>query len=86
MTTKATTTYAVNGFAIRELRKRAGISVADLAERVGVQRPYVAKIELGHSRRVSPAVFKGIVLALAIEDPRAILNDPHSGALIQVPA
>lgn len=72
----ATTTYEVNGFALRELRKRSGLGVADLAAQVGVQRPYIAKIELGHSRRVSPKVFNALLAALVIEDRRALLANP----------
>lgn len=71
------TTYEINGFALRELRKRSGLAVADLAEQIGVQRPYIAKIELGHSRRVSPKVYKALLEALVIEDRRVLLANPH---------
>lgn len=71
------TTVEVNGFAIRELRIRSGLSVVDLAERVGVKRPYIAKIELGHSQRVSPKVFTTLLSALSIEDRRVLLANPH---------
>lgn len=74
------TTVEVNGFAIRELRIRSGLSVVDLAERVGVKRPYIAKIELGHSPRVSPKVFAGILAALSIQDRRVLLANPHGAA------
>jgi transcriptional regulator with XRE-family HTH domain len=74
------TTIEVNGFALRELRKRSGLGVADLAEQIGVQRPYIAKIELGHSRRVSPKVYKALLAALVIEDRRALLANPHGAA------
>ena len=71
------TTVEVNGYALREIRNRSGIGVAELAQAVGVQRPYVAKIELGHSRRVSPKVFNALLAALAITDRRVLLADPH---------
>lgn len=71
------TTVEVNGFALRELRVRSGVGVADLAARAGVQRPYIAKIELGHSRRVSPKVFNELLSALAITDRRVLLANPH---------
>lgn len=71
------TTVEVNGYALRELRMRTGIGVAELAEQVGVQRPYIAKIELGHSRRVSPKVYTAILSALAIQDRRVLLANPH---------
>lgn len=72
------TTIEVNGYALRELRMRSGIGVADLAEQVGVQRPYIAKIELGHSRRVSPKVYNSILSALAINDRRVLMANPHT--------
>lgn len=74
------TTVEVNGYAIREIRVRTGIGVADLAKTVGVQRPYIAKIELGHSQRVSPKVFNALLSALAITDRRVILANPHGAS------
>lgn len=75
------TTVEVNGFAIREIRIRSGLGVAELATSVGVQRPYIAKIELGHSRRVSPKVFTAILAALSITDRRVLLANPHGAEL-----
>lgn len=82
------TTVEINGFAVRELRVRSGLSVVDLARAVEVQRPYIAKIELGHSPRVSPKVFKAILAALSINDRRALLANPHGEAaeLEDIPA
>lgn len=77
------TTIEVNGYALRAIRKLSGVEVAELAERIGVQRPYVTKIEVGHSHRVSPKVFNAILAALAIEDRRALLANPHGIALEQ---
>lgn len=74
------TTIEVNGYAIRELRMRSGLAVAELAKQIDVQRPYVAKIELGHSRRVSPKVFNALLSALTIQDRRALLANPHGVA------
>lgn len=79
MSTTATT-IEVNGYALRELRIRSGLGVAELAAQVGVQRPYIAKIELGHSRRVSPKVFNALLSALSINDRRALLANPHGVA------
>lgn len=76
MSTTATT-IEVNGFALRELRVRSGLGVLDLAKQVGVQRPYIAKIELGHSRRVSPRVYNALLSALSITDRRVLLANPH---------
>ena len=78
------TTVAINGYALRELRVRSGIGVADLAEQVGVQRPYIAKIELGHSRRVSPKVYNALLSALAIEDRRVLMANPYIDDVEQV--
>ncbi len=75
------TTVEINGFALRELRVRTGLSVADLATQVGVQRPYVAKIELGHSHRVSPKVFNALLSALAITDRRVLMANPHGASI-----
>lgn len=80
------TTVEVNGYALRELRVRSGIGVADLAETVGVQRPYIAKIELGHSQRVSPKVFNALLSALAITDRRVLMANPHGASDMQVSA
>jgi len=71
------TTIEINGYALRELRMRSGLGVAEFAAQVGVKRPYIAKIELGHSKRVSPAVFNAILSTLTIADRRALLAHPH---------
>lgn len=71
------TTIEIHGPAVREIRVRSGMSVADLAIAAGVKRPYIAKIELGHSRRVSPKVFNAVVAALGITDRRAIVANPY---------
>lgn len=86
MASTSSTTYEVNGFALREIRKRSGVEVAELAARVGVQRPYIAKIELGHSQRVSPKVFNAILSALVIEDRRSLLANPHGAADLEASA
>ena len=77
MSTPATrTTIEVNGFALREIRLRTGPGVADLADQIGVTRSYLAKIELGHSTRVSPKVFAALMVALDVKDRRALLANP----------
>jgi transcriptional regulator with XRE-family HTH domain len=70
-------TVEINGFLIRELRKRDHITVVELAERVGIQRPYMVKIETGRNRRVSFKVFNALIAAFAIEDHRALLSKPY---------
>lgn len=79
MSTTATT-VEVNGYALRELRIRSGLGVMELATQVGVKRPYIAKIELGHSRRVSPKVFNALLESLSITDRRVLLANPHGTA------
>lgn len=74
------TTVEINGFALRELRIRSGLGVVELATRIGVKRPYIAKIELGHSQRVSPRVFNELLSALAIQDRRVLMANPHGAA------
>lgn len=71
------TTIEINGYALRELRMRSGLGVAELAAQVEVKRPYIAKIELGHSQRVSPKVFNALLSALTISDRRVLLAHPH---------
>lgn len=71
------TTVEINGFVVRALRIRDGLGVQGLADRVGVKRPYIAKIELGHSQRVSPKVFNALLAAFSIDDRRVLLANPH---------
>lgn len=77
---KTPTTVEINGYAVREIRIRSGLAVAELAQAVTVQRPYIAKIELGHSRNVSPKVFKALLDALSINDRRVLLANPHGAS------
>lgn len=74
------TTIEVHGPAIREIRIRSAIGVAELADAVGVKRPYIAKLELGLSRRVSPRVFNALIAALDIKDRRAIVVNPYGAS------
>lgn len=76
----STTSVAVNGPAIREIRSRSSLDMAELAARVGVERAYITKLELGHSRRVSPKVFNALVAALSITDRRALMAQPYGDA------
>lgn len=85
MTTQTPTTIEVNGYALREIRVRSGIGVRELAEQVGATRAYIAKIELGHSQRVSPKVYNALLAALTIADRRSLLANPHA-AVEAVPA
>lgn len=71
---------AVNGPAIREKRMDLRIGVEDLAKEVGISRAYLAKIELGHSKKVSVEVLDKLERALMVRDRRAFLADPHAPA------
>lgn len=73
-------TVEVHGPALRELRIRSGLGTEELAEMAGVKRPYITKLELGHSRRVSPRVFQALLSALSIKDRRALLADPFGAS------
>lgn len=80
------TTVEVNGFVVRELRIRDGLSVQELADRTGVQRPYIAKIELGHSQRVSPKMFAALLSTFSLNDRRVLLANPHASGPVLVTA
>lgn len=57
---------------IGELRKRAGLTQADLADRVGITRPYLSQLENGE-RNLSANLHRRIVDALSI-DPTTIVE------------
>lgn len=67
---------AINGFALRVIRERTGIKVADLATALGCDRSYITKIEIGTSKRVGVDFYKLLLQHLAIEDHRALLATP----------
>jgi transcriptional regulator with XRE-family HTH domain len=68
----------INGPAVREMRKHIGITPARLAAEIDVSVEYMRKIELGHSRTVSPEVYDRLCWALRLSDRRVLLADPHS--------
>lgn len=81
------TTVEINGFVVRALRGRDGLSMQELADRVAEalgRKPgdentytYVRKIETGNTRRVSPKVFNALLSAFSLEDRRVLLANPH---------
>ncbi len=75
---RSTPTVEVHGFALRVIREARGRKVQELADSLGVTRSYVAKIELGHSRRVSEVFYSRLLAELRIEDHRALLASPHA--------
>lgn len=76
----ARTTVEINGYALREIRVRTGVGVQALAHQVGCARSYIARMETGHTSRVSPEMFKALTRALNIEDERALMAFPHAAA------
>lgn len=58
------TTYTVNGRKVRELRKEAGLEVAELAERAGISRRFLSHIENGTRPRMRPTRFQRLRNAL----------------------
>lgn len=72
---------AINGAAVREIRKRLGIRAEDLADEVGISREYVVSIETGRRIAVSQTVYKDICIALRIDDVRAIAGHPNETAI-----
>lgn len=56
----------VNGDMVRWLRMRNDQEMSELAERVGVTRPYINKIETGKSSQVSVKVFRALREALGL--------------------
>lgn len=71
--TQASTAIPVNGPVLRELRKRAGLSIGDLAEAVGKDRSWITKIEVS-ARDVSPELFDQLLRTLRIQDPRVLMR------------
>lgn len=72
---RPTTAVPINGEALRRIRIERGIEVADLARRIQVSRPYLTKLELGHSPRASASVHAALVRALQPEHRDAFRAD-----------
>lgn len=64
---------AVNGTAVRQMRKLAGLNVDDFAAKCGISPAYVSHIELGRRTNISPPVFARICDALGVADRRELL-------------
>lgn len=63
----------IHGYALRIIREARGRKTAELAEALGVDRSYIAKIETGHSRRVGAAFYSALLAELQVDDYRALL-------------
>lgn len=70
------THVAINGYALREIRKLVGIPTAQFARETNVERSYLSRIENGQRNRVNPAAFAAMVRTLGV-DRRALLAQPH---------
>lgn len=73
----APSSIAINGFALRVIRERTGVKVADLAQALDVDRSYITKIEIGTSKRVGVDFYRRLLEQLAISDHRALLAFPE---------
>lgn len=71
--TAAEQTVDIHGYALREIRVREGRKVAELATALGCDRSYIARLELGHARRVSRTFYYKLCDELHVEDKRALL-------------
>jgi transcriptional regulator with XRE-family HTH domain len=69
----APSSVPINGFALRVIRERTGIKVADLATALEVDRSYITKIEIGTSKRVGVDFYRRLLDHLAIADHRTLL-------------
>lgn len=71
------TTYTVNGPKVRELRKEAGLELADLAEEAGISRRYLSHIENGTRTRMRPTRYQRLRQALGATN-RQLLAPPET--------
>ena len=62
----------IDGAAVREARKQAGMTITMLAGRVGLTVGYLSQIERGTKPRMSPPAYLRLVEALQIDDPNQI--------------
>lgn len=78
MTQTSRRAVEVHGFALRVIREARGRKVADLASELSVNRSYITHIENGTKRRVSPEFYNSLLLALSVDEYRALLaNAPE---------
>lgn len=68
-------TVEIHGYALRIIREARGRKTAELADSLGVDRSYIAKIETGHSRRVSAPFYNALLIELKVDDYRALLAE-----------
>lgn len=68
-----------NGHAIKAIRERSGLEVAELAEMTGCSRRFIAYIE-ANDRAGSPKVIKAIAAALKVPVTAIISDVPEADA------
>lgn len=73
MSTDKRPAVEVHGYALRVIRQLRGRGVADLARSLDVDRSYIAHLETGSKRRVSPEFYSALLAELMISDHRALL-------------
>lgn len=78
----APTRVVINGYALRVIRQRSGVTIETLAQQIGVGDEYISKIERGLKFRVSEVLYKRIIAVLVITDYRTLLANPHAEALV----
>lgn len=61
-------TFQVNGAAIREIRKAAGVETSELAERAGISRRYLSHLENGTRSRMRPGPYTRLRQALDVDE------------------
>ena len=70
-------TYQVKGAEIRELRKQAGLSTAELAEKALISRRYLNHLENGYRTRMRPGPYQRLRTALGLPaDSSQLLRIP----------
>ena len=65
-------TYQVNGAAIRTRRMELGMSIAECAAAIGISRPYLDQLELGHRRHPRPPIYAALCTALRVTDAQLL--------------
>ena len=65
---------------VREFREAAGLTQADLAERAGVRRATVNRIEKQRIKAIDMGVLEKLADALGIEHPGALITRVRDGA------
>lgn len=75
---QVTANVVIDGPAMRELRKLAGLSVKSLAEKVGCSRPYISLLETQADRTCSPEIFARICDALRLDDRSVLVRKPQA--------